>query len=74
MNRLSKSLCFVLILCMLGSMLPFALADGAEAEAAEEAIVRSHSGGRCSIDRGNGRRSRGDGRCSTGGGSRGNNS
>ena len=39
MNRLSKSLCFVLILCMLGSMLPFALADGAEAEAAEEAIV-----------------------------------
>ena len=39
MNRLSKSLCLVLILCMLGSMLPFALADGAEAEAAEEAIV-----------------------------------
>ena len=39
MNRLSKSLCLVLILCMLGSMLPFALADGAEAEVAEEAIA-----------------------------------
>lgn len=42
MNRLSKSLCFVLILCMLGSMLPFALADGAEAEAAEEAAVAEY--------------------------------
>ena len=37
MNRLSKSLCLVLILCMLGSMLPFALADGAEAAPAEGA-------------------------------------
>ena len=37
MNKISKWLCFVLILCMLGSMLPFALADGAEAAPAEEA-------------------------------------
>jgi hypothetical protein len=36
MNRISKWLCYVLILCMLGSMLPFALADGAEAAQAEE--------------------------------------
>ena len=36
MNRTSKWLCYVLILCMLGSMLPFALADGAEAAQAEE--------------------------------------
>ena len=31
MNRRSKWLCFMLILCMLGSMLPFALADGEKA-------------------------------------------
>ena len=31
MNKISKWLCFVLILCMLGSMLPFALADGEKA-------------------------------------------
>ncbi len=37
MNRISKWLCSVLILCMLGSMLPFALADGAEAAPAEGA-------------------------------------
>ena len=37
MNRILKWLCFVLIMCMLGSMLPFALADVAEAAPAEEA-------------------------------------
>ena len=37
MKRMSKWLSFVLILCLLGSMLPFALADGAETETAEEA-------------------------------------
>jgi len=40
MNRFSKWLCLVLILCLLGGMLPLALADGAEAEetaATEEA-------------------------------------
>ena len=36
MKRMSKWLSFVLILCLLGSMLPFALADGAETETAEE--------------------------------------
>ena len=36
MNRISKWLCFVLILCMLGSMLPFAMADSVEAEPVEE--------------------------------------
>ncbi|MBQ3372119.1 MAG: hypothetical protein IJG40_03170 [Oscillospiraceae bacterium] len=42
MNRISKWLCFMLILCILGSMLPLALADGAEAEAAEEAAVAEY--------------------------------
>ena len=37
MRKLSKWLSLVLILCMLGSMMPFALADGAETETAEEA-------------------------------------
>ena len=36
MNRISKWLCFVLILCMLGCMLPFAMADSVEAEPVEE--------------------------------------
>ena len=39
MRKLSKWLSFVLILCLLGSMLPFALADGAETEPAEEAAA-----------------------------------
>ena len=39
MKRISKWLCFVLILCMLGSMMPFALADGNETETSEEAAV-----------------------------------
>ena len=39
MNKISKWLCSVLILCMLGSMMPFALADGAETEPAEEAAA-----------------------------------
>ena len=39
MRKLSKWLSFVLILCMLGSMMPFALADGAETEPAEEAAA-----------------------------------
>ncbi len=43
MNRRSKWLCFVLILCMLGSMLPFALADGAEAAPAEETAVKGET-------------------------------
>ena len=39
MRKLSKWLSLVLILCLLGSMLPFALADGAETEPAEEAAA-----------------------------------
>ena len=39
MRKLSKWLSLVLILCMLGSMMPFALADGAETEPAEEAAA-----------------------------------
>ena len=39
MRKLSKWLSFVLILCLLGSMLPFALADGAETEPTEEAAA-----------------------------------
>ena len=39
MRKLSKWLSFVLILCLLGSMMPFALADGAETEPAEEAAA-----------------------------------
>ena len=39
MRKMSKWLSFVLILCLLGSMLPFALADGAETEPAEEAAA-----------------------------------
>ena len=39
MRKLSKWLSLMLILCLLGSMLPFALADGAETEPAEEAAA-----------------------------------
>ena len=39
MRKMSKWLSLVLILCMLGSMMPFALADGAETEPAEEAAA-----------------------------------
>ena len=39
MKRVSNCLCFVLILCMLGSMLPFALADSVAVEAAGEAVA-----------------------------------
>ena len=39
MKRVSNCLCFVLILCMLGGMLPFALADSVAVEAAGEAVA-----------------------------------
>ena len=39
MKRVSNCLCFLLILCMLGSILPFALADSVAVEAAGEAVA-----------------------------------